>query len=121
MKKLLLVFALIYLASCSSLCYREDDDNPSKGTCFKREVSDEEKKAGLSCCYVKVKVTAMGETQTGAGCYPLSSKYSKSEVEKIIKEEMGEMADLVELEVKEFTCKGSFLKFGFLLLALLFI
>ena len=123
MKKFLFLLGLLYLISCETVTLCDDDSDekePSKSECLKREVSEEDKKLGAKCCYVKGKITAGGETESGSSCSALPSDLQKKDkYVQMIKDTYKALGIDAKVEISEFSCYGSYLKFGFLLLSLL--
>ena len=122
MNKFLFLLGLLYRITCETvkLCDEASDDNPSKSDCFKRELTEEEKEAKAKCCYIKGTSTILGETTSGSNCMALlPDQQSKSKVTEILKALALLVDPNAKVEVKDFSCYGSYLKFGFLLLSLL--
>ena len=124
MKNLFLLLALLYLTTCSTvkLCTDEDEDNsnPSKSDCLKRDLTEAQKSANATCCYVKAKVSYEGKSETGSQCMPLiPAEQNKSKVEQALKDMMAIFGIDAKIEIKELSCFGSYLKLGFLLLSVL--
>ncbi len=115
MKKALLILSLIYFISCKTLCSSDEEVKEAKD-CFGREPDYE----STSCCYVDGTITIDELTQSGGDCYSFKPGISKEELAKIMVEQIKTfMPDsVVNVTINSYKCSGSFLKIGFLFLAL---
>ena len=105
MKKNLLALSLLYLPFCGTLSCLDNSTIPSKASdCLQRTPSTN----NLICCYIKVSVFNL----TSTACYEIAKRINSDEIKKKIKEEG---KGLVTIE--DFSCSGSYLKIGILLLA----
>ena len=125
MKKFLILLSLIFFVSCENKeCVEKEFDplNPPKESeCLSRNSMIVEN-VELPCCYIKMQMTNQKLSITSAICYPFKKDYSKEDLQKLINDIVPSDEDLgVKVEIKKVSCKGSYLKFGFLLLTLLLI
>ena len=105
MKKILLVLSLLYLAFCETLSCKDESKAPSKASdCLQRTPSTND----LTCCYGKF--TALG--LTSQACFELEKGLNSDEIKKKMQEEGGGL-----ITIEDFSCRGSYLKMGLLLLA----
>ena len=122
MKKFLILVSLIFFVSCENKdCLEEYDPlhPPKESDCLKRDSMIVEN-VELTCCYFQVKVTVEKRSVTSSMCYPFKKDYSKEDLQEFINDNFPSDEDM-KMEVKKVSCKGSYLKFGFLLLSLLLI
>ena len=105
MKKILLALSLIYLAFCGTLSCGDETTTPSKASdCLERTPTTND----LACCYGKF--TVMGFTTQG--CFEMAKGLNADEIKKKIQEHAQGLAT-----IEDFSCSGSYLKIGLLLLA----
>lgn len=122
MKKFLTLVSLIFFVSCANKeCIDKEIDPlkpPKESDCLSRDgmIVENEK---LTCCYFQMKITAEKASITYSMCYPFKKDYSKEDLQEIINDNFP--SDEMKVELKKVSCKGSYLKFGFLLLTLLLI
>ena len=124
MKRVLIFLALYYYILCA-------EDNPcinymkfanSANECSKRTVTVD--KENNKCCYIKLEYNVMGKKGTIGECYEfpkaveIDSDYVKTIVDNYIKKALVGYTDIT---YKDYKCSGSFIKVGFLLLALFLI
>ena len=121
MKKFLIFISLIFFVSCENKECLEKEFNPlsppKESECLSRNsmiVENEE----LTCCYFKMEITVKGNSITSAMCYPFKKDYSKEDLQELINQ-IGD--EDMKMELKKVSCKGSYLKLGFLLLTLLLV
>ena len=107
MKKFLLFAAILYFASCSTLCGGEDVQPTDANVCYAKETTDKEK---LQCCFLK--------NTTATSCHEFEAKTTAEEIKKAHKE--FEKYD-IECQYKGDDRKTSatYLKAGFLFAAML--
>ena len=105
MKKNLLALSLLYLPLCGTLPCLDNSTIPSKASyCLQRTPST----YNFICCYIKVSASGL----TSKGCYEIAKGINSDEIKKKLQEEG---KGLVTIE--DFSCSGSYLKIGILLLA----
>ena len=122
MKSLLILLSLFYFTSCSEEAYCTlPNAVTSSEDCFNQETLDKEKH---HCCSFKVEISNQGTKNI---CYSLPIEATDEIVESVAKQMINHYKKLFdideEIKYKGYDCgnKWIYLKFGFLLLFLLFL
>ena len=102
MKKIFLSLCLLYLTLCAEKCI--DIQNPSKASdCVGKTPSSD----STTCCYVKYSVIL-----TFNNCIELPKGLNTEQIKEEIIKRYGNA-----ITIEDFSCKGSYLKMGLILLA----
>ena len=105
MKKIFLALCLLYLTLCQEKCIDAQRTSPSKSSdCVGKTPSSD----STVCCYVKYKVSIV----TFSYCTELPKGLDTDQIKAEFKKLYGQA-----IEIDDFSCKGSYLKMGLLLLA----
>ncbi len=101
MKKILLALSLLYLAFCGTLSCGDQAIPSQASDCLQRTTSSKDS----VCCYVEVTVLLM----KGKSCTELPKGLNSDEIKKKLQQQnFG--------TIEDFSCSGSYLKIGLLLL-----
>ena len=112
MKKFLLFAAVLYFASCATLCGGEEEQPTDANVCYAKETTDKEK---FQCCFLK--------NTTATSCHEFEAKTTAEEIKKAHKEYekydfiLGKGSPLYKGDDRK--TSATYLKAGFLFAAML--
>ena len=103
MKKFLLIVAILYFASCKSLCGGEEEAPKDAQACYGEDLFGN----NTQCCFLK--------NTTGTFCHEFEEKKTADEIKKL----HPEVANYEVVDCPYRSSASSYLQAGFLLFALL--
>ena len=111
MKKILLALSLLYLAFCETLSCEDKPTTSKASECMQRTPKTND----IMCCYAEVKYNG----QYSKTCFDAPRVLSSDEIKKQLIEKS--QKKYPGMTVNDFSCSGSYLKIGLLLLTAFFL
>ena len=105
MKKFLLLVAVLYFASCKSLCGGEEEQPKEASECYGEDLDAN----NTQCCFLK--------NTTGTFCHEFEEKTTSEDIKKKHPEYAN--YEVVDCPYREEKSSANYLKIGFLLVAML--